>query len=144
VNVTLRIPDDLVQRLSAGGDDISRRALEAFALAEYRAGRLTRPELRRLLGFATRAELDGLLKQRGIDESMTVAEFERDREDLDRLGVASARRSGFAVTGTLGLLDRGARRGLADLVTAFAALRTTNFHTRQELLDALLAQHRKA
>lgn len=86
MNVTLRIPDDLVQRLSAGGDDISRRALEAFALAEYRAGRLTRPELRRLLGFATRAELDGFLKRRGIDESMTVAEFERDREDLDQFG----------------------------------------------------------
>jgi hypothetical protein len=87
MNVTLRIPDDLVQRLSVGGDDISRRALEAFALDEYRAGRLTRPELRRLLGFETRVELDGFLKQRGIDESMTIAEFERDRQDLDRLGV---------------------------------------------------------
>jgi len=87
MNVTLRIPDDLVQRLSVGGDDISRRALEAFAVEEYRAGRLTRPELRRLLGFATRAELDGFLKRRGIDESMTIAEFERDRQDLDRLGV---------------------------------------------------------
>jgi hypothetical protein len=87
MNLTLRIPDDLVQRLRAGGDDISRRALEALAVEEYRAGRLTRPELRRLLGFGTRAELDGFLKGRGIDESMTIEEFERDRQDLDRLGV---------------------------------------------------------
>ena len=87
VNVTLRIPDDVVQRLSAGGEDISRRALEAFALEEYRAARLTRAELRRLLGFGTRAELDGFLKRRGIDESMTAAEFERDLQDLNRLGV---------------------------------------------------------
>jgi hypothetical protein len=87
MNVTLRIPDDLVERLSAGGEDISRRALEAFALDEYRAGRLTRPELRRLLGFETRMEMDGFLKQRGVDESMTIADFERDRQDLDRLGV---------------------------------------------------------
>ena len=87
MNVTLRIPDDLAQRLAAGGDDISRRALEAFALDEYRAGRLTRPELRRLLGFETRAELDGFLKRRGIDESMTIEEYERDQQDLDRLGV---------------------------------------------------------
>jgi len=42
---------------------------------------------RRLLGFATRAELDGLLKARGVDESMTAAELERDRQDLDRLGI---------------------------------------------------------
>jgi hypothetical protein len=87
MNVTLRIPDDLVQRLSAGGSDISRRALEALAIEEYRAGRLTRPELRRLLAFGTHAELDGFLKSRGVDESMTIDEFERDRQDLDRIGV---------------------------------------------------------
>ena len=87
MNVTLSIPDDLIPRLSAGGDDISRRALEALAVEEYQAGRLTRPELRRLLGFSTRAELDGFLKRRGFDESITIAEFERDRQDLDQLGV---------------------------------------------------------
>jgi hypothetical protein len=87
MNVTLSIPDDLVARLSAEGDDISRRALEALAVEGYRAGQLTRPELRRLLGFSTRAELDGFLKGRGFDESITIAEFERDRRDLDRLGV---------------------------------------------------------
>ena len=51
------------------------------------AGRLTRPELRRLLGFGTRAELDGFLKARGINEGMTLAEFQRDRQTLDRLGL---------------------------------------------------------
>jgi predicted nucleic acid-binding protein len=50
----------------------------------------------------------------------------------DRAGVV-------AVTGTLGLLDRAARRGLVDLVAAFDALKATNFHTRQALLDTLLA-----
>ena len=88
VDLTLPIPDDLAARLSAAGDgDLARRALEAFAVEEYRAARLTRPDLRRLLGFETRAELDGFLKARGVNEAMTWAEFERDREDLDRLGV---------------------------------------------------------
>ena len=41
----------------------------------------------------------------------------------DREGVAAARRRGFAVTGTLGLLDLAARRGLVDLAAAFARLR---------------------
>jgi hypothetical protein len=86
MNVTLPIPDDLARRLGTD-DDLARRALEAFASEEYRAGRLTRPELRRLLGFATRAALDGFLKARGLDEAMTQAEFERDRQDLDRLGI---------------------------------------------------------
>jgi len=59
----------------------------------------------------------------------------------ERAGVAAARARGLEVTGTLGLLERAARRGLTDLPTAVAALRATNFHVRQELLDALLARH---
>jgi hypothetical protein len=86
MNLTVPIPDELAARLGAA-DDLSRRALEAFALAEYQAGRLTRPELRRLLGFSTRYELDGFLKSHGINEGMTLEEFERDRETLDRLGL---------------------------------------------------------
>ena len=59
----------------------------------------------------------------------------------ERAGVGVARARGLRVTGTLGLLDRAARRGLTDLPAAFAALKATNFHVRQELLDALLARH---
>jgi hypothetical protein len=85
MNVTLPIPDDLAARLGTS-DDLARRALEAFALEEYRAGRLTRPELRRLLGLPTRYDLDGFLKARGIFEDYTLADLERERESLDRLG----------------------------------------------------------
>jgi uncharacterized protein YgbK (DUF1537 family) len=55
MNLTVEIPDDVAQRLAAAGGDLSRRALEALALEEYKLGRLTKPELRRLLGFNTRA-----------------------------------------------------------------------------------------
>lgn len=58
----------------------------------------------------------------------------------DRDGVAFARRQGFAVTGTLGILDLAARRGLIDLGEAFTRLNATSFHYRQGLRDALLAQ----
>jgi len=61
----------------------------------------------------------------------------------DRAGVGAARDEGFAVMGTLGLLDRTARRGLMELPVALAALRATNFHMRQELVDVLLAQDRQ-
>ncbi len=86
MHLTLPIPDDIGQRLSAGGEDLSRRALEAFALEEYRAGRLTLPELGRLLGFETRPALDGFLKARGVYEECTLEDIEKDIQDLRRLG----------------------------------------------------------
>jgi predicted nucleic acid-binding protein len=58
----------------------------------------------------------------------------------DRDGVAFARSQGLAVTGTLGVLDLAARRGLIDLLDAFTRLKATTFHYRQGLLDALLAR----
>jgi len=86
MTITLPIPDDLAARLGSA-DDVSRRALEAFAAEEYRVGRLTHPELRRLLGFATHAELDGFLKARGVFEEYTLADLDRERQDLQRLGL---------------------------------------------------------
>ena len=59
----------------------------------------------------------------------------------DREGVGIARGRGFAVTGTLGVLDLAARRGLIDLAAAFERLKTTRFYYRQGLLDAFLARH---
>ncbi len=60
----------------------------------------------------------------------------------DRRGAAAARRMGFETTGTLGVLDLAARRGVVDLADALARLRATNFRCRENLLDALLRQHR--
>ncbi len=57
----------------------------------------------------------------------------------DRAGVAAARALGLPTIGTLGLLQRAARRGLLDLPGALGRLVATNFHIRKELLDALLA-----
>jgi hypothetical protein len=86
VNLTVEIPDDVAERLVAAGGDLSRRALEALALEEYKRGRLTKPELRRLLGFATRAELDAFFKAHDVFGYYTPADLERDRRDLRRLG----------------------------------------------------------
>jgi hypothetical protein len=79
MNVTVRIPDDLAERLAASGSDIERRTLVALALAEYQAGRLTRHELTRMLGFETRAELDGFLKSHSIKDETASAELGRER-----------------------------------------------------------------
>jgi predicted nucleic acid-binding protein len=62
----------------------------------------------------------------------------------DRAGVAVALQQGLAVTGTLGVLDLAARRGVVDLADTFTRLRATNFRYRPEIMDALLAQHGKS
>ena len=86
MSVLVPIPDDLATRFASEAE-LGRRAVEALALEEYRAGRLTRPELRNVLGFATRGELDGFLKERGMLEGISVEQFDRQVRDLDRLGL---------------------------------------------------------
>jgi predicted nucleic acid-binding protein len=62
----------------------------------------------------------------------------------DRRGAAVARKNGIEVTGTLGILDLAARRGMVDLADAIARLRKTNFRVREKLFDALLQQHQQS
>jgi hypothetical protein len=84
MDITVHIPDDLAQRL---GRDLPRRALEALALEEFKLGHLTKVELRRLLGFETRAALDGFLKAHQVYVDYTVEDLGRDSEDPLRLGL---------------------------------------------------------
>lgn len=87
VNLTVTIPDDLAAQLAAGGCDLSRRALEALALEEYKNGQLTEDELRRMLGFTTRYQLDGFLKAHDVWIDYTMEDFHREVASLDRLGI---------------------------------------------------------
>jgi predicted nucleic acid-binding protein len=50
----------------------------------------------------------------------------------DREGVGIVRGRGLAVTGTLGVLDLAARRGLIDLAAAFERLKATTFYYRRD------------
>lgn len=88
MNVTIQIPDDLARDLAAAGGDLSRRALEAFALEEYRKGNLTKSALRQLLGFATRDQLDGFLKAHEVVEDLpTLEDLEQERRDLRNIAL---------------------------------------------------------
>jgi predicted HTH domain antitoxin len=58
--VTLTLPSDIAERLSADGRDLSRAALEALAVEEYRAKRLTHVDLGRILNLS-RIQVDDLL-----------------------------------------------------------------------------------
>lgn len=86
MELTIQIPDELVNRLAAEGGDLARRALEGFALEEFKSGHITKAELRRLLGFETRYELDGFLKVHQVYDEYTLEDFEGEREALKSLG----------------------------------------------------------
>jgi hypothetical protein len=86
MDVTVQIPDDIAARLCAAGSDLSRGALEGLALEEYKKERITKAELRRLLGFGTRYELDGFLKAHEVWINYTVEDAHRDAATLQRLG----------------------------------------------------------
>jgi predicted nucleic acid-binding protein len=61
----------------------------------------------------------------------------------DRAGSVAARARGLETVGTIGILARGARHDLVDLAEMFDRLKSTNFRYQPEMLDELLARHRK-
>ena len=77
MEVTLHIPDDIAERLSAAGGDVSRRALEAIALEGYREQTLTLYQVSEMLGLS-RVETEDLLGRYHV--SLAVIEV----ADLDR------------------------------------------------------------
>jgi predicted HTH domain antitoxin len=80
MEITLNLPEDIAQGLEAKWKDLPRAALESLALEAYRSGALTTAQVRRLLGFGTRYELDGFLKEHGIYLNYSVEDIERDAE----------------------------------------------------------------
>ena len=69
------------------GRDLPRAALEAIALEAYRERKLSTTQLRRLLGFETRLEVEGFVKQHGVELEYATGDLERDREVHRRLGL---------------------------------------------------------
>jgi predicted nucleic acid-binding protein len=59
----------------------------------------------------------------------------------DRRGRYAAKQLGLRVTGTLGILDLAAERGLVDFASAIRKLEGTSFRRPEALLRALLNRH---
>jgi hypothetical protein len=86
MQITLDLPEDIARGLGSRWKDWPRAALESLALEAYRSRTLTAAQLRRLLGFATRMQVDAFLKEHEVYD-FTVADFEQDRETLRQLRV---------------------------------------------------------
>jgi len=80
MQVTVEIPDEMAQKLTPQGQDPARTTLEAVAIEGYRSGALTAHQARRLLGFETRYELDGFLKEHNVwEHAYSLEDLEQDR-----------------------------------------------------------------
>jgi len=80
MTITVEIPEELAGQLIAAGQDPARAALEAIALEGYRSDRLTEADIRELLGFDTRMEVHGFLKEHGAFLPYTHEDLAHDRE----------------------------------------------------------------
>jgi hypothetical protein len=81
MRIMLELPEDIAHGLESKWKDLPRAALESLALEAYRSRALTSAQLRRLLGFETRMQVDDFLKEHEVYD-YTAADFEQDRETL--------------------------------------------------------------
>jgi hypothetical protein len=80
MQITVQLPDDLATRPNP-----AREALEAFAIEGYRSGALSAFQIRLLLGFETRYELDGFLKDHQVwEHAYSVEDLEKDAAGFEQ------------------------------------------------------------
>ena len=85
MEIAIHLPDDIVRVLP--WQDLSRHMLENIALEGYQTGHLSEEQVRRLLGYGTRLEVHGFLKEHEVPLRYTLEDLEKDREAHRRLGL---------------------------------------------------------
>jgi hypothetical protein len=78
MTVTVEIPDNLAEAITTPDNDAARAVLEAVALEGYRTERLSEYEIQQLLGFESRMDVHGFLKQHGAFMHYTIEDMEQD------------------------------------------------------------------
>jgi hypothetical protein len=80
MQVNIDVPEDIARQFAEAPGGVHRAALEALAIEGVRSGRLTVYQARLMLGLASRYEMDGFLKARGVLLSDKLDEVIRDSE----------------------------------------------------------------
>ncbi len=76
MQITVELPEDIARHLAADAPSLSRAAIEALAIEGVRSGKLSTGQARRMLGFNTRMQVDGFLKEHGVYLPLTVENVE--------------------------------------------------------------------
>ena len=81
MRINLDVPEEIARTFGQDAGSLERAALEGI-----RSGKLSRGQVRRLLGFQTRYEVDGFLKAHGIAVQESFEDVQRDSELVITLG----------------------------------------------------------
>ncbi|HXA55973.1 MAG TPA: UPF0175 family protein [Candidatus Acidoferrum sp.] len=85
MEITLKIPDEIAQRVAPEGEGPARVTLESLALEGYRSEALTESDVRQMLGFSTRMTVHAFLKEHGVYLHYSMEELEQDLESARTL-----------------------------------------------------------
>ena len=88
VRVTIDIPDEIVAQLAGRGAELSRTALKALALEEFRLGTLNQHQVGHLLGLTRMEAADFLAKHADLYD-FDPSELHREAEVLAKLADAN-------------------------------------------------------
>lgn len=84
MEVAIHLPDDVAAAVP--WEDVPRHLVEQIALEGYQDGWLSEEQVRRLLGYETRLEVHGFLKDHDVPLRYTLEHLEQDREAHRQLG----------------------------------------------------------
>jgi hypothetical protein len=84
-NIAIELPEDVARVLREKWGDLTQHTIETLAIEGYRTRTLSASQVRRMLGFQTRMEVDAFLKQHGVYRDYTEADLDRDIETLRQL-----------------------------------------------------------
>lgn len=84
LEVTLSITDEVAAKFGGEPNAVARHLLEAAAVEGYRSERLSRTQVRELLGFSWH-ETEEFLADHGCVRHYTVEDLEEDRRTLANL-----------------------------------------------------------
>ena len=87
--ISVNIPDDVMQQMRQTWQNIPQRALEALAIEAYRGGILTSAEVQHMLSLSSRWEVDALLKSAQAYFEYSEGDLEHDIRTLETLLEAS-------------------------------------------------------
>ncbi|NJN62039.1 MAG: UPF0175 family protein [Coleofasciculaceae cyanobacterium RL_1_1] len=83
MQITLHLPDELAQHFNP--DQLSREILEALVAQTYRAKKITKAEIRCILGLPSRWAVDDFLSKYDVELHYELADLEGDRATFQRL-----------------------------------------------------------
>ncbi len=82
MQITVEVPDEIVQRLEQTEGDLSRRVLEVIIADAYRSGKISTAEVGQILQLPSRLSVHAFLKRMGVYLNYDEAELAQDLQTL--------------------------------------------------------------